>query len=285
MRRRRRELAAVAAAHRIDRVGGADQRRQRHVGGMRIADRVILHRAQPKPLRGVVGGLLQPPIVEHQRFGLAVFQEQFAIVGPLQPARHLMADGIAVEIGAVEQGGGGGHGAQFRCGRLESKIVAPRSFREGRNRTAGRGPWLCRWILFRLRKDISTAFTERSISSRGSGAISRFWMRRRFETMLAFVLEISAHGYPRTGRGVGRPVRRLVRCGAQAKADLCPWRRSRHGPAAGIPGAVAGRSLDPADLAAAGPSGSVGRAIGSGKQRRRDRALQEGRLRDRRLAA
>ena len=116
MRRRRRELPAIAAAHRIDRVRGADQRRQRHVGGMRIADRVVLDRAQPKPLRGVVGGLLQPPIVEHQRLGLAVFQEQLAVVRPLQPARHLMADGIAVEIGAVEQGGCGGHGGRSVVG-------------------------------------------------------------------------------------------------------------------------------------------------------------------------
>jgi hypothetical protein len=86
---------------------------------MRIADRVILDCAKPKSLRGVVGGLLQPSIVEHQRFGLAVFQEQFAIVGALQPSRHLMTDGIAVEIGAVEQGGGGGHGGRSVVGEAE----------------------------------------------------------------------------------------------------------------------------------------------------------------------
>ena len=74
---------------------------------MRVADRVVLDRAQAKPLRGVVGRLLQPAIVEHQRFGLAVFQEQFAVVGAREPPRDLVADGIAVEIGAVEQGGCG----------------------------------------------------------------------------------------------------------------------------------------------------------------------------------
>ena len=74
---------------------------------MRVADRVVLDRAQPETLRGVVGGLLEPAIVEHQRFGLAVFQEQFAVVGAGQPARHFVADGIAVEVGAVEQGGCG----------------------------------------------------------------------------------------------------------------------------------------------------------------------------------
>ena len=93
MRRRCRKVPAIAAAHRGDRVRGADQRRQRHVGGMRVADRVVLDRAQAKTLRGVVGRLLQPPIVEHQRFGLAVFQEQLAVVGARQPARDLEADG------------------------------------------------------------------------------------------------------------------------------------------------------------------------------------------------
>ena len=74
---------------------------------MRVADRVILHRAQAKTLRGVIGRLLQPAIVEHQRFGLAVFQEQLAVVGAGKPPRDLMAHGIAVEVGAVEQGGCG----------------------------------------------------------------------------------------------------------------------------------------------------------------------------------
>ncbi len=76
---------------------------------MRIADRIVLYRAQAKPLRGVVGRLFQPAIVEHQRFGLAIFEEQFAVVGAVKPARDFMADLVAVEIGAVEQGG---------CGRI-----------------------------------------------------------------------------------------------------------------------------------------------------------------------
>ena len=52
---------------------------------MRIADRVVLHRTQAKALRGVVGRLLQPAVVEHQHFGLAVFEEEFAIVGAFEP--------------------------------------------------------------------------------------------------------------------------------------------------------------------------------------------------------
>ena len=87
----------------MDGVGSPDQRRQRHVGGMGIADRIVLYRAQAKALRRVVGRLLQPAIIEHQRFGLAVFQEQFAVIGAGQAARDFMADGIPVEIGAIEQ--------------------------------------------------------------------------------------------------------------------------------------------------------------------------------------
>src|SRR5882757_10751207 len=100
---------------------------------MRIADRVVLDRAQAKTLRGVVGRLLQPPIVEHQRFGLAVFQEQFAVVGAGKPARELAANLVAVEIGAVEQGGCGrvGH-ASVHYLEMWGKIMVLDWFREGR---------------------------------------------------------------------------------------------------------------------------------------------------------
>jgi hypothetical protein len=77
---------------------------------MRIADRIVLYRAQAEPLRGIVGGLLQSAIVEAKRLGLAIFQEQLAVVGALKPPRDLASDGIAVEIGAVEKGGCGGIG-------------------------------------------------------------------------------------------------------------------------------------------------------------------------------
>ncbi len=74
---------------------------------MRVTDCIVLDGAQAKTLRGVVGRLLQPPIVEHQRFGLAVLQEQLAVVGTGKPACDLVANLVAVEIGAVEQRGRG----------------------------------------------------------------------------------------------------------------------------------------------------------------------------------
>ena len=53
---------------------------------MRIADRLAFHGAQAEPLRGVVGRLLQAAVVERQRLGLAVFEEQLAVVGAFQAA-------------------------------------------------------------------------------------------------------------------------------------------------------------------------------------------------------
>jgi hypothetical protein len=69
---------------------------------MRIADRVVLHRAQAEALRGVISCLFQAAIVEHQRLGLAIFQEQLAVVGARKPPRDLMAHGITIKVGAVQ---------------------------------------------------------------------------------------------------------------------------------------------------------------------------------------
>ena len=67
---------------------------------MRIADRFALHGAQPEPLRGVVGRLLQAAVVEHQRFGLAVFEEQLAVVGAFEAAFEQRLGAALVEAGA-----------------------------------------------------------------------------------------------------------------------------------------------------------------------------------------
>jgi ribosomal protein S18 acetylase RimI-like enzyme len=50
--------------------------------------------------------------------------------------------------------------------------------------------------LFRYPKTISRAFAAPSISLRGSGAIWRFWRRRRPNRPRAFVLNNIAQGYP-----------------------------------------------------------------------------------------
>ena len=76
---------------------------------MRIADRVVLYRPQAETLAGIVGRLLQPSVVEHQGFGLAVFQKQLAVVGTGKTPRDLLADGIPVKLGAIEKRGRGRH--------------------------------------------------------------------------------------------------------------------------------------------------------------------------------
>ncbi len=102
---------AIAALDRANRVGGADQGGFREVGSMGVAHRLVLHRAQPETLGGVIGRLFQPAIVEGERFRLAVFEEQFAVVGTFEAARNDGFDAAAVEPGAVDEGsGGGGHG-------------------------------------------------------------------------------------------------------------------------------------------------------------------------------
>ena len=100
-------FAAVAALDGAHCFGGAAERAFGQVGGMGIADRLVLDRAQAETLRGVVGSLLEPAVVEHQRLGLAIFQEQFAVVGAFQPVRDGLSHRAAVEPGAIDQGGNG----------------------------------------------------------------------------------------------------------------------------------------------------------------------------------
>ena len=70
---------------------------------MRIADRLVLHRAQTEALRGVVGRLLQPAIIEHQHLGLAIFEEKLAVVGAFEAAGNDFRQARPVEPGAVDQ--------------------------------------------------------------------------------------------------------------------------------------------------------------------------------------
>jgi hypothetical protein len=87
---------------------------------MCIADRLVLHRAQAEPLRGVVGRLLEPSVIEQEHLGLAVFEKKLAVIGAFEPVREMAARAAAIEAGAVEEGGGGrGHGHHpLLCSRL-----------------------------------------------------------------------------------------------------------------------------------------------------------------------
>ena len=84
-------------------VGGARQRGVGQVGGVGIAHGLVLDGAQPEALRGVVGGLLEPPVVETQHLGLAVFEEKLAVIGAFEAADEMAAGIVTVEAGTIEQ--------------------------------------------------------------------------------------------------------------------------------------------------------------------------------------
>ena len=62
-----------------------------------------------------------PADVEHQHLGLAVFQEQFAVLGALQAAADELPNLGAIEAGAVDQRGNGGiHAKRLLTGALNA---------------------------------------------------------------------------------------------------------------------------------------------------------------------
>ncbi len=104
--------ARIAALDRAHCVRRARDRGRRQVGGMGVADRLVLDGTHAEALRGVVGRLLEPPVVEMQHLGLAIFEKQLAVIGTLEAAGELPAGFIAVQSGAVEQRHGGHDGPQ-----------------------------------------------------------------------------------------------------------------------------------------------------------------------------
>jgi len=62
---------------------------------MRIADRLALHGPQAKPLRRIIGRLLQPAVVENQHFGLAIFEKELAVIGAFEAAGEMAAHAVA----------------------------------------------------------------------------------------------------------------------------------------------------------------------------------------------
>jgi hypothetical protein len=97
-------MAGMAALDRAHGISRARDRRLGDVGGMCVADRLVLDRAQPEALVGVVGCLLEAAVVVDQHFGLPVFEEQFAVVGTIEAAVDQLADAGTVEAGPVKQG-------------------------------------------------------------------------------------------------------------------------------------------------------------------------------------
>ena len=74
---------------------------------MGITDGLVLDGAQPKALVGVVGRLLEPPVVEDEHLRLRIFEIDFTVVGAFQATSEMSARGLTVETGAVEKRDGG----------------------------------------------------------------------------------------------------------------------------------------------------------------------------------
>jgi hypothetical protein len=98
-RRRLGQCAGIAALHRRHCVGGAQQRRFRKFARVRVSRCLARHRAQAEPLVGAVVRRLQPAIVEHQRFALARFEIELAVIGAGDRFRH---DLLEAGFGNVE---------------------------------------------------------------------------------------------------------------------------------------------------------------------------------------
>ncbi len=137
-RRRRRILAAIAAFDRTHRFRRARHRRIREIGGVGVADRFVLDRAQPETLGGVIGRLLETSVVERHHLGLAIFEEQFAVVGAFEATGEVAAGGVTVEAGAVEQRKGGGHVGNRLAGIRQLNVVPGARSCEGRLTYGGR---------------------------------------------------------------------------------------------------------------------------------------------------
>lgn len=70
---------------------------------MRITHRLVLDGPEAEPLVGVVGRLLEPPIVEDEHLGLGIFEIELAIIGAFEAAGQVSARCLAIEAGAIEE--------------------------------------------------------------------------------------------------------------------------------------------------------------------------------------
>ena len=90
-------------------IGGTRKRGFRDIGRVGITHCFALHSPQAEALRGVVGCLLEPAIVEQQHLGLPVFKIKLAVIGAIETAANDLGNFRFLEAGAIEEGGGGIH--------------------------------------------------------------------------------------------------------------------------------------------------------------------------------
>ena len=89
-------------------VGGAVQGGGRDLVGVGVAGGLARHDPQAEALGGVIGGGLQPAVVEDQALALGPLQEQLAVVGAGQSRLQDRQGFVGIDAGGVEDGGRGG---------------------------------------------------------------------------------------------------------------------------------------------------------------------------------
>ena len=126
------QRAGIAALDRRDGIGGAQQRRFRKFARMRVAGRLAGDGAQAEALIGVEVGGLQPAVVEHQRFALAVFEIEFAVVGAIDRVGDDAANAIVGNVELIDEAV---HGVSaFMPGKVSSPDVgAQHAFGNAKN--------------------------------------------------------------------------------------------------------------------------------------------------------
>src|SRR5262249_17772574 len=97
------EGAAVAGMDRLHRGGGAADGILAELGGMGVAGGLASYGAQAETLGRVEAGTLELAVVPAEGLGLAVFEEQLAVVGPLEGVADNALDVCPVESGAREE--------------------------------------------------------------------------------------------------------------------------------------------------------------------------------------
>ena len=95
--RRQREAAAVAGLHRGDRVDRALERGEAELGAVGEPDRLAGDRPQTETAAGVERGGLEATVVEGEALGLAILEEQLAVIDAVEAAfdQPLQAVGVA----------------------------------------------------------------------------------------------------------------------------------------------------------------------------------------------
>ena len=87
----------MTGANRPDRGDGAADGLFAEFGSVGVTGRFAAYRAQAETLAGVEIRNLKPTVIERETLGLAIFEEQFAVVGAVQRLIDQTADTGAVE--------------------------------------------------------------------------------------------------------------------------------------------------------------------------------------------